>query len=153
MKDGFIKTACATPDLKVADCEYNADSMIGLIREAHSKGVRIVCFPELSVTGYTCGDLFLQKMLLSSAKAALVRIMEETAKLDIVSIVGLPLEVCGKLYNCAVVINRGEAVGAVAKKNIPNYSEFYELRHFTEMPEGLCPATHWQMYGLKSWIR
>ena len=137
MNDGFIKTACATPALKVADCKYNADRIIELIKEAHSKGVKLVCFPELAVTGYTCGDLFLQETLLGAAKTELVRIIEETSELDIVSIVGVPLAVCGKLYNCAAVINKGEAVGAAAKKHIPNYSEFYELRHFTPAPEGL----------------
>ena len=138
MKDGFIKIACATPDLKVADCPYNADKIIDLILTAYEKGVKIVCFPELSVTGYTCGDLFLQDALLSAAKKELVRIIRETEKLDIVSIVGMPLAVCGKLYNCGVVINRGKAVGAIAKKNIPNYSEFYEVRHFTAAPDDLC---------------
>ena len=137
MKDGFIKIACATPDVKVADCGYNADRIIELIKEAHDKGVKIVCFPELSVTGYTCGDLFLQEALLSAAKNETVRIIKETANVDIVSIVGVPLVVCGKLCNCAVVINKGAAVGAVAKKNIPNYSEFYEARHFTAADE-LC---------------
>ena len=138
MKDGFIKIACATPDVKVADCQYNADRIIELITEAQSKGVKIICFPELSVTGYTCGDLFLQDVLLSSAKCETARIIKETANLDIVSIVGIPLAICGKLYNCAVVINKGTAVGAVAKKNIPNYSEFYEARHFTAANDGLC---------------
>ena len=136
MKDGFIKTACATPELKAADCIFNADKIIELIKEAHGRGVRLVCFPELAVTAYTCGDLFLQEALLSSAKAELVRIIKETAELDIVSIVGAPLAVRGKLYNCAVVINKGEAVGAAAKKHIPNYSEFYEVRHFTPAPDG-----------------
>lgn len=138
MKDGFIKIACAAPDLKVADCVYNADNIIEQIREAADKGVRIVCFPELSVTGYTCGDLFLQETLLKAAKIELVRIIKETAQLDIVSIVGIPLAVCGKLYNCAVVVNKGSALGAVAKKNIPNYSEFYEMRHFTPADDALC---------------
>jgi NAD+ synthase (glutamine-hydrolysing) len=138
MKDGFIKTACATPVLKVADCTYNADRIIELIGEAHSRGVKLICFPELSVTGYTCGDLFLQDVLLDSAKAELVRIIKETAQLDIVSIVGVPLTAFGKLYNCAVVINKGKAIGAAAKKNIPNYNEFYEARHFTPAVEGLC---------------
>ena len=138
MKDGFIKIACATPDVRVADCGYNADRIIELITEAQSKGVKIICFPELSVTGYTCGDLFLQDALLSAAKKETARIIKETADLDIVAIVGVPLAVYGKLYNCAVVINKGTAVGAVAKKNIPNYSEFYEARHFTAANDGLC---------------
>lgn len=138
MKDGFIKIACATPDVKVADCQYNADRIIELITEAHSKGVKIACFPELSITGYTCGDLFLQDALLSSARHELVRIIRETEELDIVSLIGVPLAVCGKLYNCAVIVNKGKAVGAVAKKNIPNYSEFYEVRHFTAAADSLC---------------
>ncbi|MCR4645458.1 MAG: NAD(+) synthase [Oscillospiraceae bacterium] len=138
MKDGFIKIACATPDVRVADCRYNADRIIALIYEAHSKGVKLVCFPELAVTGYTCGDLFLQEALLRSAKQELVRIIRETEALDIVSVIGVPLAVCGKLYNCAVVVNRGKAIGAVAKQHIPNYSEFYEARHFTPAADGLC---------------
>ena len=97
MKDGFIKISCVTPLLKVADCRFNADRIIELIKEAHSKGVKIVCFPELSVTGYTCGDLFLQEALLDSAKNELCRITEETAELDIVSVIGVPLVVKGKL--------------------------------------------------------
>ena len=99
MKDGFIKIACATPQLKVADCEYNTDRIIEMIKEACRLGVKIICFPELAVTGYTCGDLFLQDTLLSSAKKELVRIIERTAQLDIVSKVGVPLCACGKLYN------------------------------------------------------
>ncbi len=138
MKDGFIKIACATPELKVADCAFNADRIIELIKEAHTSGVKIVCFPELSVTGYTCGDLFLQDSLLNEAKHELVRIVKVTERLDIVSVIGLPLDVRGKLYNCAVVINRGNIIGAAAKKNIPNYSEFYEVRHFTAADERLC---------------
>ena len=138
MKDGFIKIACSTPELKVADCKYNADKIIGLIREAHDRGVKLVCFPELALTGYTCADLFLQDALLTSAKAELVRIIEDTAALDIVSIVGVPLAVRGKLYNCAAVINKGKVAGAAAKQHIPNYSEFYELRHFTPAPDGFC---------------
>ena len=138
MKDGFIKIACATPDLKVADCPFNADRIIEQILTAHRKGVKIICFPELSVTGYTCGDLFLQDALLRAAKKELVRIIRATEKLGIVSVIGIPLAVCGKLYNCAVVISNGKAIGTVAKKYIPNYSEFYEVRHFTAAVDGFC---------------
>ena len=120
MKDGFVKVSCASPDVKVADCIYNADQIIAMISDAHKQNVKIICFPELSITGYTCGDLFLQDALLNAAKTELVRIIKETAVLDIVSIIGLPLAVYGKLYNCAVVINHGKAVGAIAKHNIPN---------------------------------
>ncbi|MCR4625671.1 MAG: NAD(+) synthase [Lachnospiraceae bacterium] len=138
MKDGFIKIACATPDLKVADCEYNADRIIELVKEAEIKGVKLICFSELSITGYTCGDLFLQEAMLNSAKSELCRIIEETENTDIVSVIGVPLEHNGKLYNCAVAVNKGRAIGAAAKKNIPNYNEFYEMRHFTPAGDGLC---------------
>ncbi len=131
MKDGFIKTAAATPDIKVADCEYNAGQIISLIKQAADNNASIVVFPELCITGYTCGDLFLQKTLLDGAKSALKKIINETAALDIVSIVGLPLDMGGKLYNCAAVLKGGNILGIVPKKNIPNYSEFYEMRHFT----------------------
>ena len=130
MKDGFIKISCATPALKAADCRFNAERMIELIRKAYKKGVKIICFPELSITGYTCGDLFLQNALLDSAKDMLCTIIDETAAFDIVSIIGVPLVVRGKLYNCGVVINKGTIIGATAKRNIPNYSEFYEARYF-----------------------
>ena len=126
MRDGFIKIACATPDLKLADCEYNASRIIELIKDAEIKGVKIVCFPELAITGYTCGDLFLQEALLDSAKSGLLNIIEETTNIDIVSIIGIPLEHGGKLYNCAVVVNKGNIIGVIAKRNIPNYNEFYE---------------------------
>ena len=138
MKDGFIKIACATPNLKVADCEYNADRIIELVKEAEIKGVKLICFSELSITGYTCGDLFLQEAMLNSAKSELCRIIEETENTDIVSVIGVPLEHNGKLYNCAVAVNKGRAIGAAAKKNIPNYNEFYEMRHFTPAGDGLC---------------
>ncbi len=131
MKDGFIKIACATPELRVADCDFNTDKIIELIREAHSHGVKIVCFPELSVTGYTCGDLFLQDALLESVKENLLRIARETKDLEIISIVGAPLKTNNKLYNCAVVIYQGNFLGGTAKCNIPNYNEFYEARYFT----------------------
>lgn len=135
MKDGFIKISCATPNLKVADCDYNADIIIEMINDAHSKGVKIICFPELSLTGYTCGDLFLQSTLLNSVKTNLLRIAKQTSMLDIISIVGAPLRAENKLYNCAVVIYKGSFLGGVPKRNIPNYSEFYEARHFTAADE------------------
>ncbi len=132
MRDGFVKIACATPDVKVADCDYNTDRILELIKEAYDRGVKIICFPELSITGYTCGDLFLQDTLLESAKKNLFRIAEETKELDIVSIVGAPLAAGNKLYNCGVVISgKDNCLRAVPKKNIPNYSEFYEARYFT----------------------
>lgn len=131
MKDGFIRVAAATPDIKVADCDYNADRIIELIRQAAAEDVSIIVFPELCITGYTCGDLFLQKVLLDGAKKALVKISKETADCEVLAFVGLPLEVDGKLYNCAAALCKGEILGFVPKRNIPAYSEFYEIRHFT----------------------
>ncbi len=130
MKDGFLKIGAATPEIKVADCAYNADSIAGAIREAARQGVKLLALPELCVTGYTCGDLFFQGTLLNAAEAALERIAAQTADLDIVSAVGVPLRENGKLYNCAAVLSRGEILGTVPKRWLPNYNEFYEKRHF-----------------------
>ena len=131
MTDGFIKVASATCDIKVADTKHNADAIIEKIKEAADRGVKIICFPELCITGYTCGDLFLQDTLIKGAMEAVEYIASETKHLDIVAIVGLPCIINQKLYNIAVVINHGEVLGGTAKQNLPNYNEFYELRHFT----------------------
>lgn len=131
MKDGFVKIACACPALKVADCDYNSDRIIELITSACLQGVKAVCFPELSITGYTCEDLFFQSTLIDSAKESLLRIAKQTSGLDIVSIVGLPFGFMGKLYNCAAVVFKGDILAIVPKTNIPNYNEFYEARHFS----------------------
>ena len=131
MKHGFVKIACATPDLKVADCEYNADCIINMIKDAHDAGVMLCSFPELSITGYTCGDLFFQKALLDSAALSLNKIINDTADYDMINIVGLPYSFEGKIYNCAAVFQKGKLLALITKKNIPNYSEFYEARHFT----------------------
>ena len=130
MNNGFVKVACITPDIKVADTVYNSDNIIKLIKRAAVNGIRLAVFPELCITGYTCGDLFLQQSLIESAKAQLKRIAYETSKCDICAIVGLPYIVDGKLYNAGAVINGGKVLGMVPKLNLPNYSEFYELRHF-----------------------
>lgn len=130
MNNGFVKVACATPDIRVADTAFNSDSIIKLIKRAAVNGIRLIVFPELCITGYTCGDLFLQKSLIDSAKAQLKRIAYETAKCDICAVVGLPYIVDGKLYNVGAVINCGRILGMVPKLHIPNHSEFYELRHF-----------------------
>ena len=131
MTDGFIKVASATCDIKVADTKYNADAIVEKIKEATDGGVKIICFPELCITGYTCGDLFLQDTLLKGAIEAVEYIAYETKNIDIVAIVGLPCVINQKLYNIAVVINHGKVLGGTAKQNIPNYGEFYEMRHFT----------------------
>ncbi|MBQ6464148.1 MAG: NAD(+) synthase [Pseudobutyrivibrio sp.] len=131
MTDGFIKIASATCDIKVADTKHNAKKIIEIINEAADRGVKIICFPELCITGYTCADLFLQGTLLKGAKEAVEYIAYETKHIDIVAIVGLPFVINQKLYNIAVVINHGKVLGGTAKQNIPNYGEFYEMRHFT----------------------
>lgn len=131
MKDGFIRCAAVTPDIRVADCEYNAGRIIALAKEAAENDVSAAVFPELCITGYTCGDLFLHKALLESAEKALFRIAEETASLDMLIFVGVPVSFGGKLYNCAAAIKDGNILGLVPKINIPNYSEFYEARYFT----------------------
>ena len=131
MKYGFVKTAAITPKIRVADCDYNANQIIASAKEASSNGASIAVFPELCVTGYTCSDLFLQSTLLKSAEKAVEKIINETKELDIIVIVGAPVPVRQALYNCAIVINKGDILGIVPKVNIPNYSEFYEVRHFT----------------------
>ena len=140
MKYGFVKVAGATPKIRVADCEFNANQIIAQINEAEKNGASLVVFPELCVTGYTCSDLFLQSALLNAAKDAVKKIVFETAELDIISIVGTPIALRQSLFNCAVVIYKGKILGIVPKINIPNYSEFYEARHFTsgkDFDEGL----------------
>ena len=131
LKYGFVKTAAATPKIRVADCEYNANKIITCVKEAYKNGASLIVFPELCVTGYTCSDLFLQSTLLKAAEKAVLKIKNETKDLNIVFIVGVPIAVKQSLYNCGVVICKGEILGAVPKVNIPNYSEFYEVRHFT----------------------
>lgn len=130
MRDGFIKIAAATPDLHVADCAYNTSEIVKLAKEAAAKGAKLITFPELCLTGYTCGDLFLQETLLEGALDALNTVCRETAELAAVIVVGLPLRVRGKLYNVAAVVNAGDVLAFVPKTHLPNYSEFYEQRHF-----------------------
>ena len=130
MQDGFVKIAAATPDLRVADCAYNASEIVKLAEQAAAKGAHLVVFPELCLTGYTCGDLFLQRTLLDGALAALDTVCRETAALNAAVVVGLPLVHQGKLFNVAAVLCGGKIEGIVPKQFIPNYSEFYEARHF-----------------------
>ena len=131
MRDGFLKVAAATPEVRVADCAWNRAQTAELMRQAAEQGVKVVCFPELGLTGYTCADLFLQSTLLRGAERALEELMAETEDLDLLACVGVPVRVRGKLYNCAAVFCRGELLGLVPKTNIPNYTEFYEGRWFT----------------------
>lgn len=130
MKDGFLKVASATPKIRVADCEYNAGEVIRLAREVASEGAKIVVFPELVLTAYTCGDLFLQFPLIRKAAQQLIRVARETADLEALLFVGLPLEVSGKLYNAAAALQKGRILGFVPKRFLPTYNEYYESRWF-----------------------
>ena len=130
MRDGFIKVAAGTPHIRVADCRYNAESCFTLMREAYRQGVRVLALPELCLTGYTCGDLFLQPTLLRGAEEALATVLEATKSLDMVTALGLPVCFENKTYNCAAVIHRGEILALVPKTYLPNYGEFYEKRWF-----------------------
>ena len=130
MKDGFIKVAAATPVVRVADCIWNGEQTIQLIEEAEGKGVRVLVFPELGLTGYTCGDLFLQDTLLECAKKAMWRVAEATEGKDVFVFVGLPMQIKGKLYNVAAAIQNGELLGMVPKQYLPDHSEFSEGRYF-----------------------
>lgn len=130
MKDGFIKVGCATNELIVANPLENAKSIIKIMNKAQKEKVKVLVFPELSISGYTCGDLFYQDKLLDSCLDALELIRKSSTKKDMIIFVGLPLRYNGKLYNTAAVINKGNILGFVPKTNIPNYNEFYEARHF-----------------------
>ena len=130
MNFGFVRIAAATPVVQVADCQHNVSHIATLVRQAASQGAAIVAFPELSITGYTCGDLFTQPFLLQQAEAALTQLLEETAPLPLLCITGLPVALDNRLYNTAVVFSRGQILGAVPKSYLPNYNEFYENRWF-----------------------
>ena len=135
MRHGFIKVAAATPDIRVADVDYNKEQIIKQMDEAAEAGAKIIVFPELCITGYTCSDLFLQDILLNGAKKALVEIAEHTKDLDALVFVGAPLAVGGELYNVAATLNRGNILGFTTKSFLPNYGEFYEMRQFRPGPK------------------
>ena len=130
MKYGFIKVAAAVPAIKVADVTYNVQQIESLIAQAEGKGVEVIVFPELCVTGYTCQDLFREQLLLDKAEEGLMMLLDMTRKIDVISIIGMPVVINGLLYNCAVVIQRGTILGVVPKTYLPNYGEFYEKRWF-----------------------
>lgn len=135
MKDGFVKVAAIAPDLRVADVTYNVEMIIKGMKEAAKEKVKLIVFPELSITAYTCGDLFNQDDLLNKAREGLFKITEESKEIDALVFVGLPFEVAGKLYNVAAAINRGEILGLTTKTFLPNYGEFYEMRQFVKGPD------------------
>ncbi len=130
MKYGFISVAAAIPAVKVADTKYNAEATTRIISDADAQGVEIICFPELGMTAYTCQDLFTQQLLIEEAEQALISVLNDTRKLDIISIVGLPVQVGGLLLNCAAIIQHGVVLGLIPKTYLPNYGEFYEKRWF-----------------------
>ncbi len=134
MKDGFIKVAVGTPDVRVADCHFNAEQTVKTMQAASELDVRLLVLPELGLTAYTCGDLFLQKTLLDGALMALQEIVKASRDFKMVTIVGAPLVNSGKLYNCAVAVQQGRVLGVVPKTHIPNYQEFYEARWFSPAP-------------------
>ena len=147
MRQGLVKAAAVTPKIKVADTKYNAELILDMMKESARQGAKIVVFPELCLTGYTCQDLFLQERLLQGAKDALMKLVKESASLDAIFFVGLPFEILGKLYNVAAVFSHGEVLGLVPKSYLPNYNEFYEARHFVSgaelatevvLPDGSC---------------
>lgn len=131
MNYGFVKVAAAVPHVKVADCRFNAEHIESLIAVAEGKGVQIITFPEMSFTGYTCGDLFGQQLLLEEAEMGLMQVLSNTRQLDIIAIVGMPVVVNSIVTNAAVVIQKGKIIGVVVKTYLPNYKEFYEQRWFT----------------------
>ncbi len=144
MNYGFVKVAAAVPGVRVADCRYNACQVEKQIIIAEGKGVRIIVFPELCITGYTCGDLFSNQLLLEEAEMGLMRILNNTRQLDIVSILGMPVTLGGEgiLVNAAVVIQHGKVLGVVPKTYLPNYKEFYEKRWFTPSPAISASSVH-----------
>ena len=141
MKDGFVSVACGTPKLRLADCDYNAEQTFTMMRKADKAGAKVLVMPELGLTGYTCGDLFYQETLLRGAEEALNTVLAATRPLELVTALGMPVRKDNKLYNCAVVIQKGKILGVVPKTHLPNYGEFYEKRQFTPAPQGNSTVT------------
>ena len=139
MKYGFVNVAAAVPTVKVADVEYNVQQIESIIAQAEGRGIEVIVFPELCLTGYTCQDLFREQILLDRAEEGVIMLLDFTRKLDVVSIVGMPLIINGLLYNCAVIIQGGSIMGIVPKTYLPNYGEFYEKRWFASAQD-LNPA-------------
>ncbi|OLA48484.1 NAD(+) synthase [Ruminococcus bicirculans (ex Wegman et al. 2014)] len=151
MKDGFIKVAACTPEIQVADVDFNVDKIISQLEKCSEEGVKVAVFPELCITGYTCQDLFFQNALLDKAMEGVVKIAKTTADSDMLVAVGVPVRANGKLYNCAAVIQDGEVRAFVPKTHLPNYNEFYEARHFAPY-RGECAAIDLREYGQLEFI-
>jgi NAD+ synthase (glutamine-hydrolysing) len=151
MKDGFIKVAACTPEIQVADVDFNVDKIISQLEKCREEGVKVAVFSELCITGYTCQDLFFQNALLDKAMEGVVKIAKTTADSDMLVAVGVPVRANGKLYNCAAVIQDGEVRAFVPKTHLPNYNEFYEARHFAPY-RGECAAIDLREYGQLEFI-
>lgn len=151
MKDGFIKVAACTPEIQVADVDFNVDKIISQLEKCREEGVKVAVFPELCITGYTCQDLFFQNALLDKAMEGVVKIAKTTADSDMLVAVGVPVRANGKLYNCAAVMQDGEVRAFVPKTHLPNYNEFYEARHFASY-RGECAAIDLREYGQLEFI-
>ena len=130
IRDGFIRVAASTPEVRVADVEFNREQICKGIEEAKAQGAAVLVFPELALTGYTCGELFMQKPLLSKVRGELEKLIDFTKGSDMLIFAGLPWEYNHKLYNTAAAIQNGRLLGLIPKRWLPNYSEFYELRYF-----------------------
>lgn len=139
MKYGFLRAAAASPGLRVADVAYNTQEIIKSMREYAARNAQLLCLPEFCLTGYTCSDLFLQEALICGAEQGLAEILAASCGLNLVTVVGLPVRRSGKLYNCAAVVCDGKLLGLVPKTHLPNYSEFYEKRHFLPGPAQASP--------------
>lgn len=129
---GYLRVGSAVPEIKIADPEFNREVIYNMIVDAVNKGIKVLTFPELSITGYSCGDLFNQRILLDVAERELERLISNTISLDILVVVGMPIKYANELYNCAVAFKNGKILGVVPKVSIPNYSEFYEKRWFSQ---------------------
>ena len=151
MKDGFIKVAACTPEIQVADVDFNVDKIISQLEKCREEGVKVAVFPELCITGYTCQDLFFQNALLDKAMEGVVKIAKTTADSDMLVAVGVPVRANGKLYNCAAVMQDGEVRAFVPKTHLPNYNEFYEARYFAPY-RGECAAIDLREYGQLEFI-
>ena len=128
---GYIRVAAAVPEIKVGNVTFNTKEIIKLVKHASKEGVKIILFPELSLTGYTCGDLFFQDTLMEQVNASLLYLLNETSTLDITIIIGLPILCDNQLFNCAAILQSGKILGIVPKTYLANYNEFYEKRWFS----------------------
>ena len=141
MKHGFISAAAGAPKLRLADCHYNAEQTFTMMRDAEKRGVKVLVLPELNLTGYTCGDLFTQSVLIHGAEEALATVLEATRPLEVLTALGMPVEKDNKLYNCAVVIQKGKVLGVVPKTYRPNYDGLADSRWFAAAPEDNSTVT------------